>query len=348
VESGLFADSSVPVGGFSFFDFATSSWRDLSADGFPWVALQSGEVLWTGHLLVGWGGQIGQGAHYQVLTNQGAFYDPRTDRWKAMSTSGAPIARALAGNIVTGDDRIFVWGGAVRSVVQTTVPPDDPEAKALTMTPGLTCPSQDPLECSFGDGAIYDPASDRWTGIASAGAPSPRMGHIMAWTGTHLLVWGGNVYLPGPSYALWTTLADGALYDPSTGTWTPTAPYPAPVTANLGPYWRDGRLVVSTFFYDPARNEWRPVAPLPSGKFDYQTFDPINNRWLSFPARAGAPEQPVQVFTGQYLFEWGGWRAGPTPPNPCPTNPPQIGCDPPGPQPVPTNEGAVALPLLLP
>jgi hypothetical protein len=49
-------------------------------------------------------------------------------------------------------------------------------------------------------------------------------------------------------------------------------------------------------------------------------------------------------WTGSQLILWGGWRYGATPPNPCGNAPPGVGCDPPGPERVPINEGAIFTP----
>jgi hypothetical protein len=41
-------------------------------------------------------------------------------------------------------------------------------------------------------GGRYDPARDRWGATDADGAPSARVGHVTVWTGSELLVWGGE------------------------------------------------------------------------------------------------------------------------------------------------------------
>ncbi len=63
----------------------------------------------------------------------------------------------------------------------------------------------------FGDGALYDPATDAWTALPTAGAPSARSGHAAVWTGSEMLVFGG-----GDSAG---EVATGAAYDVSANKW---------------------------------------------------------------------------------------------------------------------------------
>src|SRR5256885_11564750 len=41
-------------------------------------------------------------------------------------------------------------------------------------------------------GGRYSPATDTWTDTSTAGAPLARSGHTAVWTGTEMLIWGGN------------------------------------------------------------------------------------------------------------------------------------------------------------
>jgi hypothetical protein len=42
-------------------------------------------------------------------------------------------------------------------------------------------------------GARYSPATNTWLGtLSAAGAPTARWGHSAAWTGSRMVVWGGN------------------------------------------------------------------------------------------------------------------------------------------------------------
>ena len=54
---------------------------------------------------------------------------------------------------------------------------------------------------------MYDPATNSWAPLATAGAPSARWPASWAWTGHKLLVWAGY---DGSSF-----VNTGGLYDPS-------------------------------------------------------------------------------------------------------------------------------------
>ena len=63
------------------------------------------------------------------------------------------------------------------------------------------------------DGAVYDPATDSWIGLATDNAPSAREKHAVVWTGSEMVVIGGE----GVSGAL----EDSHAYNPATDTWRP-------------------------------------------------------------------------------------------------------------------------------
>ena len=112
--------------------------------------------------------------------------------------------------------------------------------------------------------------SDYWLSISPVGEPTPRQGHVAEWTGTEMLIWGGQsatgVALPDPN---------GARYDPRTDTWRPIASVGAP-SDRYGAYhaWTGSELIVwggqtSTggaklndgAIYNPSTNLWRAMNP---------------------------------------------------------------------------------------
>jgi hypothetical protein len=62
---------------------------------------------------------------------------------------------------------------------------------------------------SGGGGGRYSPADNFWTAIATKGAPSARQEHTAVWTGSEMLVWGGDYltdtwsYTPGKTMSLY-------------------------------------------------------------------------------------------------------------------------------------------------
>jgi N-acetylneuraminic acid mutarotase len=138
--------------------------------------------------MIVWGGNFG----YNFF-NTGGIYDPQTNTWTPTSTVNAPIGRSNTTAIWTGS-KMIVWGGWIWSSSNYTI---------------------------YNTGGIYDPQTNTWTPTSTVNAPSERSGHIAVWTGSKMIVWGGNNTTSGP-------LDTGGIYDPQTNTWTPTSTVNAP------------------------------------------------------------------------------------------------------------------------
>jgi hypothetical protein len=65
------------------------------------------------------------------------------------------------------------------------------------------------------DGARYAPTTDSWTPTSLLGAPTPRIAQGV-WTGSELVLWGGE------------NDSSGGRYDPLTDSWRPTTLVDAP------------------------------------------------------------------------------------------------------------------------
>jgi N-acetylneuraminic acid mutarotase len=83
---------------------------------------------------------------------------------------------------------------------------------------------------TFNDGGRYNPVSDSWVPTAAIGAPTERDGHTAIWTGTRMVVWGGEADFPVGNPEGY--LATGGRYDPATDTWTTTSFYTPPTGAS--------------------------------------------------------------------------------------------------------------------
>jgi hypothetical protein len=69
-------------------------------------------------------------------------------------------------------------------------------------------------------GGRYNPSSDRWTDTSTTNAPSDRDFDTAVWTGSEMIVWGGQNVIG--------LLDTGGRYNPTTDTWTATATTNAP------------------------------------------------------------------------------------------------------------------------
>ncbi len=217
----------------------------------------SGWGNWVGNALLVWGGDPAV---------PGKYYDPVSDTWYGtMNMVGAPSKRLAFTAVWTGTEMI-VWGGYTPS----------------------------PL-VAFNTGARYNPATDTWTPMSTVGAPSARSGHRAVWTGTKMIVWGGD----GLGFTYTNT---GASYDPVTDTWLgPTSTVNAPpVRGSHALVWTGTRMIV-----------WGGENPgkLNTGYF----YDPSTDTWSGTTTSVGAPVARSHlegVWTGQEMIVWGGSPGG--------------------------------------
>ena len=167
------------------FNPNTDMWRRLPAA--PITPRRGHIAAWTGRELVVFGGLSAQGG---VPVNDGAAYDPSSGRWRVLPAS--PLGPRLPGTAVWTGSELVLWGGTA------------------------CAPVGDQLSCSVfaADGASLDPQQLTWRVIAP-GPLGPRTGQVSAWTGSDLIIWGGQVQQPDGL----TGLSDGAIYEPSTDTW---------------------------------------------------------------------------------------------------------------------------------
>jgi Galactose oxidase, central domain len=211
-------------------------------------------AVWTGSEMVVWGGGI-PGTPF----NTGGRYIPSTDSWTATSTTNAPIPRDDQTAVWTGTEMI-VWGG-----------------RGPVTPPWLNT------------GGRYNPATDSWAATSTTNAPLARANHTAVWTGSEMIIWGGNDS-SGP-------FNTGGRYDPDTDTWTSTSTTNAP----SGRYyhtavWAGGEMIVWGGYngsnpvntggrYNPGTDTWRAtgITNVPDGR-SYHTA----------------------VWTGREMIVWGG------------------------------------------
>jgi N-acetylneuraminic acid mutarotase len=289
----------------------TDTWTATSTAGAP-AARQHHTAVWTGSRMLVWGGQSDQ----QGLTayNTGASYDPATNSWTPITTSGAPTGRRWHAAVWTGSEMV-VWGG---------------------VGGGDAAPTN--------TGARYNPSTNAWTATPTAGAPSARYAPTAVWTGTEMIVWGGSPVVAGAS-----RLNTGARYNPSTNSWTATSTTNAPEGAALArAVWTGTEMIVwggeeptiaSTVRtggrYNPASDSWVPVTPTRNsgvrtehpavwtgtemivwGSYEELTiptntgarYFPSTDTWLP-TSMTGVPIDryaPLAVWTGTEMIVWGG------------------------------------------
>ena len=324
------------------------TWTATAAPAVAPIARYGHTGIWTGAELIVWGGATKHiGPPPQLQT--GGRYDPATDNWTATPTLGAPSARTTHTAVWTGVEMI-VWGGSSDS----TGGRYDPQANLWTPTSvGANVPTARTRHTAVwtgsrmivwgGDangGGSYDPVTNTWTAVATAGAPSVQTYATAVWTGTEMIVWGGG---QSPTNA-------GGRYNPSTNSWLATSTAGANVPSARWKHsavWTGSRMVVwgggtgSTFTssgagYDPATDSWLPtqVVGAPAARASHAAiwtgsrmvvfggntsagettntgsrYDPVLDAWAATSVTPQAPSiraSLIAVRAGNEMFVWGG------------------------------------------
>ena len=217
-------------------------------------------AVWTGSEMIVWGGALGGSA-----LNSGGRYNPATDSWTSTSSDiNVPSPRSNHTAVWTGTQMI-VWGG---------------HSSELGMV---------------NTGGRYDPASDSWlpTSIGIS-VPSSREGHTAVWTGSRMIIWGGD---DATGY-----LNSGGCYDPSGNSWTATstgANVPSARTDHTAIWTGSAMIVWGGFSYTTQNNFFN------SGGI----YDPTSSSWIPTSIGSNVPVARIfhrAVWTGSEMIIWGG------------------------------------------
>jgi N-acetylneuraminic acid mutarotase len=200
----------------------------------------------------------------------------------------------------------------------------------------------------FNDGARFNPASNAWYALSMSGAPLPRANHTAIWTGTEMIVWGGQ---SGAGLNTW--LNDGARYNPATDTWKPLSSANTPAgRSRHTAVWTSTEMIVWGGFtgggpyqetggrYDPETDTWRTsnYASAPAGRIRHTavwtghemliwggeatgssfsneggSYDPVSDIWTPLTTTPRAPagrQNHAAVWTGSEMLIFGGSSSG--------------------------------------
>jgi N-acetylneuraminic acid mutarotase len=218
------------------FSPVTNSWAVIPTTNAP-IARSDHSAVWANDRMIIWGGLAQElGALEPLKTNTGGIYNPSSDSWAATSTANAPTVRATHTAVWTGS-RMIVWGG-VGLITATDI---------------------------YNTGGRYDPAADSWAATSTgANVPSVRQNHTAVWTGTEMIVWGGQG-------SIGNFRDSGGRYNPNTDTWAAMATGPA-ARAYHTAVWAGSEMIIWGGYgfggdlqglgrYRPAENTWN-TAPL--------------------------------------------------------------------------------------
>ena len=301
VFGGDNGSGTVKAGGEAYA-WGADTWRNLAAG--P-AKRWHHTAVWTGSRMVVWGGDDNVATVY----NTGSRYDPSTDTWAATTTTGAPSARG-GHTAVWASPRVIVWGGRDPVTFYNNGARYDPVANSwITMAtagaPGTRWlhtavwtgtemivwgGQNDPGTglVALRSGGKYNPTSNTWAATSLSGAPSVRYGHVAAWIGSEMVIWGGT---DGGSY-----LPNGARYNPTSNTWTAISATGAPsARAFASAEWTGTELII-----------WGGTngSPLADGA----RYNPATDTWTQMNP-FGAPAARLHAssaWTGTELIVWGG------------------------------------------
>ena len=344
------------------YDPASDSWSQMSSLGAP-SARTHQQAVWTGTEMLVWGGYCGS------FLQSGGRYNPTSDTWSTISTgANCPVGCTYHTAVWSGSE-MLVWGGysALDGDYSGTGGRYNPGSDTWTaISTGTNCPGQriqhtavyadgemiiwgghgcpDPPECSYYDylntGGRYNLASDTWTATSTGvNCPSARTQHTVVWSGTYMIVWGGDG---------WSN--NGGRYAPSSNTWLPVSATSAPAGREKHTaVWTGSRMIiwggesnVSPYYlsngglYDPSGDSWTSTSNTgaPSGRFRHSAvwasgemivwggannqtsfdtggrFDPTANSWaqtsIPYATYMQGRDSFSTVWTGTEVVAWGG------------------------------------------
>ena len=242
----------------SRYHLANSEWNPVSTTSAP-AARDGHTALWTGTRMIVFGGRNNTG-----LLADGGSYDPAGNAWTALPTTGAPAGRRFATAVWTGSRAVY-WGG---------------QGDSGELASGGR------LDCAGG-------IPQSWLPVSTTGAPSARTRHTAVWTGSKMIVWGGQ---QAGAY-----LGDGASYDPANDTWIALPATAAPVPrANHVAVWSGTEMLI----YGGEDN----TGSISTGA----AYDPVKNTWRTLDTATGAVARTgsTAVWSGSQLVIFGGQTSG--------------------------------------
>jgi len=185
------------------------------------------------------------------------------DTWTPTATVNAPDVRESYTAVWTGSEMI-VWGG-------------------INFSPPYR----------LNTGGRYDPATDSWISTSLVNTPVPRTLHTGVWTGTEMIVWGGEGNGSNPRQ-----VNTGGRYNPITDSWLATTTNNAPSPRDdHSAVWTGSEMIVWGGFSDP--DDWFNTG----GR-----YNPDTDSWTS-TSTTNAPEARWDhraIWAGSEMVVWGG------------------------------------------
>jgi hypothetical protein len=291
-------------------------WTPTSMDGDCPSPRDSHAAIWTGNVMIVWGGRATTGYSGFLVAKDGAVYDPAQDRWISTSVgANCPAAAFGVASVWTGAE-MLIWGpsssGRYDPVHDSWSPLPQPpfletgEGKACSVWTGkelIVWGGSSRNHRYSNAGARFNPDTGAWTATSmGTNCPTPRETTTAVWTGSEMIIWGGEG-LDGNDMGI-VGLSTGGRYNPESDAWLPTAtPRSGPSKRiNHTAVWTGSELIVwgGTGFIGYFSEE------LNSGG----RYSPSTDAWTTVPTGSGCPAKRYYhsaVWTGQEIIIWGGF-----------------------------------------
>ena len=295
----------------------SDSWTPVSRGPNKPVERWGHSAVWTGVEMIVWGGEALDCTEDCAL-NTGGRYNPATDTWTPTSTgAGCPSERASHTAVWTGSE-MLVWGGSDYGL--STGGRYSPRTDTwLPISSGQNCPTGRTMHtavwtgsemivwggrtagwATINTGGRYNPDTDSWSATQVEGdCPAPRTSHSAIWTGSEMIVWGGDRYRHNHS----DKYNDGGRYNPLTDNWVPTSTGPnCPSERDYHTAVWTGNEMIVWGGATMAEGTWECLRS--GGR-----YSPATDTWVATSTGAPAPAPRSghsAIWTGVEVIVWGG------------------------------------------
>ncbi|TMA97303.1 MAG: PKD domain-containing protein, partial [Deltaproteobacteria bacterium] len=323
-------NGSTLVASAELFDPASGTWTTtgsmaVSRLGHAAVLLADGRVLVVG-------GVSNYTCAAEPVGTSAEIYDPATGLWSP--TGSMQVARSSAAIALLADGNVLVAGGGNRcSRVWNSAELYDPATGEWTLTDGMSAARQSAAAVRLTDGRVlvaggigaspfaslataelYDPANGTWAATGS-------MRNRRYWTFEDMaaldnflsLLPDGRVFTAGgvdrcgALFCARNILNAAELYDPASGTWTPTGAMAGRRAEHQTTVLAGGRVLVSggqyggaalntVELYDVASGTFATAAPLATARFDHTTTLLADGRALIAGGRSTTSLSAAEIY----------------------------------------------------
>ena len=309
------------------FNPATNTWTFFSPGSNTPTGRYGHHAFWTGHEMLIWGGTSAA----NTTERSGGRYNPYTNSWRPINTSGSPFPHPGRVALWTGTEMILFGGdgsvdtgGRYNPVTDTWTPMPFRELEyngPLGRTGQVAVWTGTEMIVWGGrsgstlhnTGGRYNPSTDRWTPMSVVNAPTARGDATAVWTGGEMIVWGGSAGASGAS-----PHNTGARYNPTSDTWIALPTTNAPEARSLHTaVWNGkemlawgGRAANSTSLdtggrFDPALNTWTAftTADAPPARIEHSAIM-AGADMLIFGGRSSSATTGVTVYKDTYTYSF--------------------------------------------